>query len=734
MRKLLILFAAACLLTACDKDKEADYIAQYFFGQDSKSQVTPDGPDNGHGIPPKNDNNLEIICHNIHEVAKVAGDVLLKCNSPIEAEKFFGDIRKIESVVDVWKNNQAFFVKIRDYGTIPFLFPLKEKEINVEETNQIIRQRVQTRDTDPETTLHSHIDLQKVCIVNQNYADEDRGGVRNVVDYAELILKKLGFHDTKVVNKPSLNFYKNNLFDYDIIFLITHGYYDGDHHWLFTSDEQTSQTEFDLLTSIKVWWYNYTTDEVNIGFVTEIRGGVKKVVSYSMVSEIFISKLDTKFKKFGKTILFNVACESLEGKDDADYSLANSFISKGLGCYLGYDKSDNVGAYAGLDFLGRLASGMSVKGAYYSLPNEDLFNLMEDDNKQWMARLHCYSDGFDTNSCISHPRLNDNDDSAESDDIVLNASQNLYDPIKGGSGLDMLFSSFYYEIDSSPFRYGFYLGETDNVKDAQILNKLKIGDIGCNYDGVSVSFEVSLKNKDLKPATTYHYWAYFYDGYGYCLSDMGTFTTQDRIEQVVPDEIRDRMEPYIPIYEGNNPPSVEGVFLVDPAEIVYDTTNSYNAGDQGFTPIYMKFSNQNTTKNTLDYEERDVNNAGIVVSESSGPGAFISGTGDNFSVFFSTSGVSHQETHDVTFKTSLVISGTKTSSGIKDVRYAFVVVDKKNDIDHNLMDVGEFRVFKDGDGLAKKASWPSGARGWGWGYGVRNGKITTPWSIISKKK
>ena len=117
-----------------------------------------------------------------------------------------------------------------------------------------------------------------------------------------------------------------------------------------------------------------------------------------------------------------------------------------------------------------------------------------------------------------------------------------------------------------------------------------------------------------------------------------------------------------------------------------------------------------------------------MVSESKGPGAFISGDGDKFSVFFSTSGTTHQEAYDITFRRSLVISGTKTDSGIKDVRYAFVLVEKGSDPKQYIINNGDFRVFKDSDGLAKTASWPSGTRSWGWNYEVKDGKIITPWS------
>lgn len=46
MRKLIIIIAVGCLLTACDKNENEDYIAQYFFGG-SEVQDKPDEPDSG---------------------------------------------------------------------------------------------------------------------------------------------------------------------------------------------------------------------------------------------------------------------------------------------------------------------------------------------------------------------------------------------------------------------------------------------------------------------------------------------------------------------------------------------------------------------------------------------------------------------------------------------------------------------------------------------------------------
>ena len=171
------------------------------------------------------------------------------------------------------------------------------------------------------------------------------------------------------------------------------------------------------------------------------------------------------------------------------------------------------------------------------------------------------------------------------------------------------------------------------------------------------------------------------------------------IQNVVPQNILDKMRPYMTFYEGTNPPLVDGSYLIDQMATVY----CEDAGRGGFNPgeivvsKRIKFSNQSNTNLTLDYEDRTVNGT----SSSVGKGAFISGSGTNFTAYFNTEGVSQ----GIATRTALVVSGTKTSSGISNIRYAFVMVAKGNDPEEKLMDVGVFRIFKDQDGLAANTSW-----------------------------
>lgn len=174
---------------------------------------------------------------------------------------------------------------------------------------------------------------------------------------------------------------------------------------------------------------------------------------------------------------------------------------------------------------------------------------------------------------------------------------------------------------------------------------------------------------------------------------------EPRIETVVPPTILDKMKPYITVYEGINPPNINGCFIIDPMCAVYceDQGNGgYNPGDKVISTL-VKFSNQNNNKLTLDYVDRAINGQ----SDIAGHGAYISGSGNNFTAFFNTEGTMSE----IPVRTALVISGTKNSTGISNIRYAFVMVDKGSDPENKLMKEGVFRVFKDVDGLAQNANW-----------------------------
>jgi len=185
--------------------------------------------------------------------------------------------------------------------------------------------------------------------------------------------------------------------------------------------------------------------------------------------------------------------------------------------------------------------------------------------------------------------------------------------------------------------------------------------------------------------------------------DINPWNYGTGITNIIPETIIDGIDDYMPIYNGDNPPMVEGAYLISPMVAVYcedEGNGGYSPGDE-VIPETIRFSNQNTTFNTLDFESY------TTTSSAEGSGAFISGSGNNFTAYFSTIG----ESHGISTKTALVISGTKTSSGISNLYYAFVMVQKGDDPSNTLMEEGVYRIFKDEDGLSANTTWsPSSAK------------------------
>lgn len=187
---------------------------------------------------------------------------------------------------------------------------------------------------------------------------------------------------------------------------------------------------------------------------------------------------------------------------------------------------------------------------------------------------------------------------------------------------------------------------------------------------------------------------------------INPWRTEPEIENVIPEDLVNKMSEKITIYRGTNPPMIEGCYFIDPFVTVYCEDEGNGGFEVGhvMNSYIIRFLNQDNLYQTLDYEGKSYN----LASSEKGEGAFISGSGNNFTVFFSTIGTTKTNNgHTVSDKTALIISGTKTSSGIKNLYYAFVMIEKSGDVDGELMNEGVYRVFKDEDGLSVNYTWNS---------------------------
>ena len=196
----------------------------------------------------------------------------------------------------------------------------------------------------------------------------------------------------------------------------------------------------------------------------------------------------------------------------------------------------------------------------------------------------------------------------------------------------------------------------------------------------------------------------------YLESELESITTyeekfDERITQEIPQEYLSKMSAYMPIYSGNTPPNTEGVYNMSPCVMVYDSNGSFEPGHK-FNSVVTELTNQNMSQNTLTYRDEEIKSDGTVSSSSNKAEAKIVGNGDNFTMFVV---ITSNSTNGSWTKIASLLSGIKTSSGIKDFYEGFVMLDKY-DPDNKKMKIGQFRIINDQDGMSEPTTWKTRQR------------------------
>ena len=168
----------------------------------------------------------------------------------------------------------------------------------------------------------------------------------------------------------------------------------------------------------------------------------------------------------------------------------------------------------------------------------------------------------------------------------------------------------------------------------------------------------------------------------------------ERITQQIPQQYLEQMSAYMPIYAGNQPPTIDGTYVRDPTTLVYASDGYKPSGS--FAKRIMNFTDQNKVKNTVNYQYKQVGSQSAVTE------MVVLGKGDNFTIFAIVS----SSAGDASFKQAEIMSGTMTAEGIKDF-YNGILMLEKYDPSNEHMDVGTYRIFKDSDGLASPDAWSS---------------------------
>lgn len=167
--------------------------------------------------------------------------------------------------------------------------------------------------------------------------------------------------------------------------------------------------------------------------------------------------------------------------------------------------------------------------------------------------------------------------------------------------------------------------------------------------------------------------------------------TDDINDFLPPDVLEEIIDIGMPIYEGYDPPNLEGTYFVSPF-ILKNTTVPGESLNQAFADVTLLFSDQNneTLSIMMDYTQ--------VSSEGGGIGSYIVGSGNAFSVFAEVDIVASGSPAKMAF----VISGEVVSNDIVDLHWATFMLEDFGDPSNVLIDIGQGRLLYDSDGLSPK--------------------------------
>ena len=172
--------------------------------------------------------------------------------------------------------------------------------------------------------------------------------------------------------------------------------------------------------------------------------------------------------------------------------------------------------------------------------------------------------------------------------------------------------------------------------------------------------------------------------------------------EAIPPEIKSQFTNHMTIYEGSNPPIITGYYLLDPVKLVYTSDGDYEPGEV-FADKYIYFGEQNKWQ-IDEYRQKQAGNIGTAKD------VVIVGSGKDFTAYYIVEEYSDYDNDGVNesyTKRSVLFSGTLTQDGIEDAQYAFIMLEAIDPL-NKIMAENEFRIFKDGDGLASTCS--------SWGY------------------
>ena len=366
--------------------------------------------------------------HNFVTAMPIVINTISDCETIDDVEKKIDVIKNTEGIVDAWSDGHQLYVAIAQDEVYSFHFNHDSNMGNDDYSN--MAKQVKALLPQLKTISKKDGTPLKAVIANQQHKDESRKykpkyfyDLRDAFNSSGII--------AHYVEEPTVDFFYDhcenpetakhlNLYDYDIIFLITHGSYhpvkipyfnyfyleyrtkEGEicHH-ITTSDDiaiiHGQYTEDDMIwldyyKEFKEWrkkkkFKGATEQQLNYSFNQETRNGEKVWVVHPYITEFFFDEIAKGMFLNPESIFFNAACQSVMGDEGKpSFTLVDELFKKNLGVYVGYDQWNNTGQERGRDFFYSMLNGYSSDSAYEELEKEEYHE--EDSMGKWWAYMH----------------------------------------------------------------------------------------------------------------------------------------------------------------------------------------------------------------------------------------------------------------------------------------------------------------------------------------------------------
>jgi len=147
------------------------------------------------------------------------------------------------------------------------------------------------------------------------------------------------------------------------------------------------------------------------------------------------------------------------------------------------------------------------------------------------------------------------------------------------------------------------------------------------------------------------------------------------------------------VHVGDSPPWIEGEYLMDSLTITYDDIGSAIGTD--LIETFVGFAQQDADAGTIDSSLHDD------VSDGSGIGGFVSGTGACFTVWQDFHGSNHPDSCE--YRMAQLFSGCIHDDGIEHLQFGYILVERTGPCEETVP-LRHRRVMDEDDGLAERIS------------------------------